>query len=56
MLPYRQGKVGYAPNKVTASVDCEVKVRHVPDGGGGNFGKYCEGGTASVSHEGNRVP
>ena len=28
------------------------EVRHVPEGGGGNLGKYCERGTASVASEG----
>ena len=39
------------PERVAASMDCKVEVRHVPEGGGGNFGQDPEGGTASVAHE-----
>ena len=49
LRPYRQGRVGNDPERVAASVDREVEVRHVPEGGGGNFGKYPEVGTAILN-------
>ena len=52
VFPRRQGRVGHDPERVKASVDCKGKVKHVPDGGGVNFGQYTEGGTASVAREG----
>ena len=36
------------PEIAAASVPREEEVRHVPEGGGGNFGKDTEGGTSSV--------
>ena len=42
----------HAPDRVTASVAHNVEVRHVPEGGGGNFEKYPKGVTASVAREG----
>ena len=42
----------HSPERVTASVACEGEVRHMPEGGGGNFGQDCEGSTVSVAHVG----
>ena len=39
------------PERVSASIACEGEVRHVPEGGGGSFVKYPEGGNASVYRE-----
>ena len=33
-------------------MDYKGEVRHVPEEGGGNFGKYLEGGTVSLDREG----
>ena len=43
------------PERVAASVALEREVRHIPEGGGGNFGKYPEGGTTSVSRKGDHT-
>ena len=51
MYPRRQGKVGQAPERFTSSLACEEEVRHVPEGGGGNFVQDTEGGTTSVACE-----
>ena len=32
-------------------MDYKGEVRHVPEEGGGNFGKYLEGGTVSLDRE-----
>ena len=37
MSPHLQGIVGYAKERVTSNVACEVEVGKVPDGGCGNF-------------------
>ena len=43
--------VVHATEIVTTSTYCKVEVGHVPEGGGGNFGKYTEGGTTSVARK-----
>ena len=42
----------YPPDRVAESVVHEKEERHVPEGGGGNFGKYPEGGTVIMASEG----
>ena len=46
-----RGRVYNVPERVAAIVYREGEVRHVSEGGDGNFGRYPEGGTASVARE-----
>ena len=52
LRPHHQRKVGHAPDRVTARVAHQGEARHVSEGGGGKFGQYPEGGTASVDLQG----
>ena len=52
MIPHLQGIVGYAQERVTASVACEGEVGKVPDGGCRKFEQDNEGGTTSVACKG----
>ena len=51
MCPCLRWRVGQPPERVTEIVAYNGEVRHVPDGGGGNFGQYIKVGTASVARE-----
>ena len=52
MWPLERGRLGHAPERVTASVTCKGEVEHVQNRSDVNFEKYPEGGTTSVSHKG----
>ena len=45
LIPRHVGIVGRAPERVTARVDNEREVVHVPEGGGVYFEQYPEGST-----------
>ena len=47
--------MGHTPERFAASVAYEGEVKHVPEDGGGKFGQYTEGGTASVAREGDHT-
>ena len=49
---YRQGRLGRNPEISASRVDRGGELRHVSEGGGGNFGQDPEGGTSSVALEG----
>ena len=48
-VPYQQGRVGNAPQKVTESVYHKGELGNVPEGGGRYFEQDPEGGTTSVA-------
>ena len=52
LCPRSRGIVGHPQNRFKSSVAREGEVMHVPDGGGGNFGQYPEGGTSGVARKG----
>ena len=52
LCPCRQRRVGPTTQRVTSRVAHKVEVRHVPEGGGGNFGQDTEGVNTIVDHNG----